>query len=153
VAYGEYMPLFERVVADGVDPTLAAGTLESTLTELRRDGVEVDRLREDHLAGALEAVSAGELPQEGINDLLSALAADPDLSIEAAIEREDLGGVDEAAVRETVEEVVERNERQVAEEGMGAFSGLMGECMGALRGKADGEVVSTVLREEIRKRS
>jgi glutamyl-tRNA(Gln) amidotransferase subunit E len=153
VAYGEYMPLFERVVADGVDPTLAAGTLESTLTELRRDGVEVDRLGEDHLAGALDAVSAGDLPQEGINDLLSALAADPSLSVEAAIEREDLGGVSEAEVREAVVEVVERNERQVAEEGMGAFSGLMGECMGALRGKADGEVVSTVLREEIQKRA
>jgi glutamyl-tRNA(Gln) amidotransferase subunit E len=153
VAYGEYMPLFERVVADGVDPTLAAGTLESTLTELRRDGVAVDRLREDHLAGTLEAVSAGELPQEGINDLLSALSADPSLSVEAAIEREDLGGVSEEEVREAVEGVVERNAEQVSEEGMGAFSGLMGECMGALRGKADGEVVSAVLREEIQKRS
>jgi len=36
---------------------------------------------------------------------------------------------------------------------MGAFSGLMGEAMGALRGKADGEIVSDVLREEIGKRS
>jgi glutamyl-tRNA(Gln) amidotransferase subunit E len=29
----------------------------------------------------------------------------------------------------------------------------MGECMGALRGKADGEVVSDVLREEIGRRT
>jgi glutamyl-tRNA(Gln) amidotransferase subunit E len=29
----------------------------------------------------------------------------------------------------------------------------MGEAMGALRGKADGEVVSDVLREEIQKRA
>jgi glutamyl-tRNA(Gln) amidotransferase subunit E len=36
---------------------------------------------------------------------------------------------------------------------MGAFSGLMGECMGELRGKADGEVVSDLLREEIGKRT
>jgi glutamyl-tRNA(Gln) amidotransferase subunit E len=36
---------------------------------------------------------------------------------------------------------------------MGAFSALMGECMGALRGKADGDVVSDVLREEIQKRA
>jgi glutamyl-tRNA(Gln) amidotransferase subunit E len=153
VAYGEYMPLFERVVEDGVDPTLAAGTLESTLTELRRDDVAVGNLTETHLAGSLVAVSDGDLPQEGLDDLLRALAADPALSVEEAIEREDLGGVSEGEVREAVVEVVERNADQVEREGMGAFSGLMGECMGALRGKADGDLVSSVLREEIGKRS
>ncbi len=39
-----------------------------------------------------------------------------------------LGGVDESEVREAVAEVVERHEDQVAEEGMGAFSALMGEA-------------------------
>jgi len=29
----------------------------------------------------------------------------------------------------------------------------MGECMGALRGKADGDTVSSVLREEIQRRA
>jgi len=153
VAYGERMGLFERVVDEGVDPTLAAGTLESTLTELRRDDVAVEALTDDHLAAALALVEAGDLPQEGLDDLLRALAADPDLSAEAAVEQEDLGGVGESEVREAVAEVVERNSEQVEQEGMGAFSGLMGECMGALRGKADGDVVSDVLREEIQKRS
>ena len=153
VAFGAYMPLFERVVADGVDATLAAGTLESTLTELRRDDVPVDRLADEHLADALEVVGSGTVPKEGVADLLSALAANPELSAEAAAEQEGLGGVGEEEVREAVAAVVERNEAQVAEEGMGAFSALMGECMGALRGRADGEVVSTVLREEIQKRT
>ncbi|WP_123536425.1 Glu-tRNA(Gln) amidotransferase subunit GatE [Halosimplex salinum] len=153
VAYGEYMPLFERVVADGIDPTLAAGTLESTLTELRRDDVAVERLTDDHLAGALALVDGGEVPQEGLDDLLRALAADPSLSAEQAVEQEDLGGVGEDEVREAVVTVVERNAEQVESEGMGAFSGLMGECMGELRGKADGDTVSSVLREEIQERA
>src|SRR6056297_3461567 len=39
VAYGERMPLFERAVGElGADPTLAAQSVESTVTELRRDG-------------------------------------------------------------------------------------------------------------------
>ncbi|WP_436907284.1 Glu-tRNA(Gln) amidotransferase subunit GatE [Halosimplex marinum] len=153
VAYGEYMPLFERVVDEGVDPTLAAGTLESTLTELRRDDVAVGNLTDDHLADALALVDDGEVPQEGLDDLLRALAADPDLTAEAAVEREDLGGVGEDEVREAVVRVVERNAEQVEAEGMGAFSGLMGECMGELRGKADGDTVSSVLREEIQERA
>ncbi|ELZ01381.1 Glu-tRNA(Gln) amidotransferase subunit GatE [Natrialba asiatica] len=159
VAYGKHMPLFEEVVGggdgdnDGVDPTLAATTLESTLTELRRDDVPVERLTETHIVSVLEMVEGGDLPNEGVPDLLTALAAEPDRTAEEVAEEAGLGGADEAAVREAVVEVVERNEEQVEAEGMQAFSGLMGECMGALRGKADGDLVSQLLREEIQKRA
>ena len=153
VAYGQRWPLFEAVVGNGVDPTLAAGTLESTLTELRRDGVPVETLTDEHLRATLGLVDDGEVPREGIEELLTALAESPQLTAEEAVEQEGLGGVGEEEVREAVAEVVERNADQVAEEGMGAFSGLMGECMGALRGKADGDTVSDVLREEIQKRA
>jgi glutamyl-tRNA(Gln) amidotransferase subunit E len=152
-AYDERMPLFERVVEAGVDPTLAAGTLTSTLTELRRDDVAVEVLTDDHLADALALVDSGEVPREGLDDLLRALAANPSLSARQAVEQEELGGVDEDEVRDAVRAVVDRNAAQVESEGMGAFSALMGECMGALRGKADGDVVSDVLREEIQERA
>ena len=149
VAFSERMPLFERAVERGVDPGVAATALESTLTELRRDGVAVDRLDDETLLGTLALVAAGELAKEGIEAVLTELAADPSLDPETAVEAAGLGGVSEAEVRETVREVVERNADQVRAEGMGAFSALMGECMGALRGKADGEVVSDALRDEI----
>jgi glutamyl-tRNA(Gln) amidotransferase subunit E len=169
VAYGRRMPLFEELVAegvsaseasggssdssDGVDATLAAGTLESTLTALRRDEVPVENLTETHLRDAVVLVDEGEVPNEGMEDLLTALAENPDLTAAEAVEAENLGGVDESEVRKAVAEVVERNADQVEQEGMGAFSGLMGEAMGALRGKADGDLVSEVLREEIQKRA
>ncbi|SDZ83000.1 glutamyl-tRNA(Gln) amidotransferase subunit E [Haloplanus vescus] len=153
VAYGRRMPLFEDVVAAGVDATFAAGVLEGTLTELRRDDVPVERLTDDHLRAVLLLVEDGDLAKEGVDQVLETLAADPDLTAEEAVEEAGLSGVDESEVREAVAEVVERNADQVEEEGMGAFSALMGECMGALRGKADGEVVSDALREEIGKRT
>ena len=152
VAYGRRMPVFEAAVDRGVDPTTAATTLESTVTELRREEVPVGNLTDDALLDTLDLVEAGDLAKEGIGEVLTVLAEQPDLSAEAAVEAAGLSGVDEAEVREAVAEVVERNAEQVEAEGMGAFSALMGECMGALRGKADGEVVSDVLREEIRKR-
>jgi glutamyl-tRNA(Gln) amidotransferase subunit E len=149
VAFSPRMPLFESVVADGVDPTLAATTLESTLTELRRYDVAVDALTDNHLRESLMLVDDDEVPREGLDDLLRTLAADPSLTAAAAVEKAGLGGVSDDEVREQVRAVVERNEDQVREEGMGAFSALMGECMGALRGKADGDTVSELLREEI----
>ncbi|MFW5922548.1 MAG: Glu-tRNA(Gln) amidotransferase subunit GatE [Halodesulfurarchaeum sp.] len=149
VAFGRNFPAFERAIEAGVDPSLAATTVESTTTELRRDGVSVEHLSEDHFVDVLEAVRDGDLAKEGVGEVLRVLADAPELDVTAAIEEAGVGGVDESVVREAVREVLERNAEQVRAEGMGAFSGLMGETMGALRGKADGEVVSEVLREEI----
>ncbi|MEF8842005.1 MAG: Glu-tRNA(Gln) amidotransferase subunit GatE [Haloarculaceae archaeon] len=153
VAYGRRMTVFEAAAERGVDPTLAAGTLESTLTELRRDDVPVEDLTDEGLLAVLSLVAEGDLAKEGIDEVLTVLAENPGLDAEAAVEEAGLAGVDEIEIREAVVEVVERNAHQVENEGMGAFSALMGEAMGALRGKADGEVVSEVLREEIDKRS
>ncbi|MDG5776020.1 Glu-tRNA(Gln) amidotransferase subunit GatE [Haloarculaceae archaeon H-GB1-1] len=153
VAYGQRWGLFEEAVDTGVDASLAAGTLESTVTELRRDEVPVENLTDDHFRGLFALLADGDLAKEGVPDLLAALAENPSLTPEEAAEQEDLGSAGEDEVREAIAEVVDRNAEQVETEGMGAFSALMGECMGALRGKADGDVVSDVLREEIQKRA
>jgi len=153
VAYGRRWPLFEEQVEAGVDATLAAQTLESTVTELRRDNVAVDRLSDDHFRGVFGLVSDGDLAQEGVPELLGGLAENPGSDPAELAEELGLGSAAEDEVREAVVEVVERNSDQVEAEGMGAFSALMGECMGALRGKADGDLVSEVLREEIQQRA
>ncbi|WP_434521941.1 Glu-tRNA(Gln) amidotransferase subunit GatE [Halorubrum sp. AS12] len=153
VAFGQRFPLFEAAVDRGVDPTFAASTLESTTTEIRRDGAPVENLTDEHFLDLFALVEDGDLAKEGVPEVLTTLAEDPSLSAAEAVEEAGLSGVSEDEVREAVVEVVERNADQIEAEGMGAFSGLMGEAMGALRGKADGEVVSDVLREEIGKRS
>ena len=153
VAYGRRMSLFEAAVERGVDPTLAAGTVESTATELRRDGVPVEDVDDERFLDLFDLYQEGEVTSEGIPDLLAALAENPELSAMEAAEREGLGSAGGDEVRETVVEVVERNEEQVRAEGMGTFSGLMGECMGVLGGRAEGDEVSELLREEIQKRA
>ncbi|MCO8267776.1 Glu-tRNA(Gln) amidotransferase subunit GatE [Haloferax sp. AB510] len=153
VAYGRTMPLFEEAVDAGIDATFAAGLLESTLTELRRDDVAVSELTDDHLLAVMHLVEDGDLAKEGVNDVLATIAENPSLTAEEAVEEAGLSGVSEDEVRDAIAEVVERNADQVEQQGMGAFSALMGEAMGALRGKADGEIVSDVLREEIQKRA
>jgi glutamyl-tRNA(Gln) amidotransferase subunit E len=153
VAYGRRMGLFEAAVEQGVDPTLAAQTVEGTVTELRRDGVPVEQLDDERFLDAFSLLTAGAVTTEGLPDLLAALAEDPDRSPTEVAEREDLGSAGNEEVREVVVEVVERNAAQVEAEGMGAFSGLMGECMGALGGRAEGDTVSDLLREEIQQRA
>lgn len=153
VVDSRYASVFERAVDDlDVAPTVAARTVTATLTELRRDGVPVSSITEAHLLESFELLSDGSVPTEALPDLLRAVAAEPTKSVGTIADEAGLGGADETAVREVVEGVVEANEEQVRAEGMGAFSALMGECMAELRGQAEGELVSELLRDAIQQR-
>jgi glutamyl-tRNA(Gln) amidotransferase subunit E len=153
VAYGQRWDLFEAAIDRGVDATLAAQTVESTVTELRRDDVPVENLTSEHFSQTFSLIADGELAQEGVPELLAALAENPDQTATEAVSAQGLGSAGADEVRDAVTAVIERNAEQVETEGMGAFSALMGECMGELRGKADGDLVSDILREEIQQRS
>jgi len=115
--------------------------------------VPVENLTDEHFRATLDLVADSELAKEGVPELLAALAEDPSMDAAEAAEAAGLGSAGEDEVRDAVASVVERHADQVETEGMGAFSALMGECMSELRGKADGDVVSDVLRDEIRKRA
>jgi len=150
VAHGRRMPVYEEAVERGYDPGLVASTLEGTLVDLRRDDVPVENLDEEDIMRVFEMVAEDEVAKEGVPELLRGIAEDGEPEEVA----EELGL--ESAARDEVEEVVEDilDERAdyVEEEGMGAMGGLMGVVMEEMRGKADGELVSEVLREKIQER-
>jgi len=137
VAYGRLWRLFEDALSRGVDPNLAARTVESTVTSLRRDGVPVGELATEHFHGVFELVAGDEVAQEGVPDLLAALAESPDLTASEAAEALGLGSADEDAVREAVVEVVERNAEQRA--GRGGGNGGLLRADGRVHGRAPGE--------------
>ena len=54
MAFSEYRPLFERAIADGIKANLASRTLLATLTEIRRDGADTDKIPDDAILSVLE---------------------------------------------------------------------------------------------------
>jgi glutamyl-tRNA(Gln) amidotransferase subunit E len=151
VAFGAHMATYERAVDDGVDPTFAATLLESTLTELRRDDVPVDRLDDRDLLAALFLVRDDEIAKEAVDEVLRA-AAEEGAAPDDVVDDLDVGAADRGAVEEAVDAVLDRKQDLVDEQGMEAFSALMGVAMEEMRGKADGELVSEVLRERLQER-
>ena len=152
IAFGAHMATYERAVDEGVDPTFAATLLESTLTELRRDDVSVDRLGDDDLLQALFLVRDDEIAKEAVEEVLRA-AAEEGAAPGDVVDELDVGAADRGAVEEAVDAVLDRKSGLVEEQGMEAFSALMGVAMEEMRGKADGELVSEVLRERLQERS
>lgn len=146
MAFSEHRPLFERALADGIKPSLASRTLLATLKELRRDGVDTDKIPDDAIIAVLLAVEKGSAAKEAIPEVLTAIAGgssvkDAMAKLAPTVSRDELEAVIKKIVTDRTEFVVQKQK--------GALGPLMGVVMQEVRGSVDGKVVSELLRKEI----
>ena len=147
------LDLFERIVESvKVSPTLVASTLENTIVELRREGVPVYNLSDDHLIEVFKLVSRNVVAKEAIPSILTHLAKHPSLTAQEAVKALGLTRIDIDEARAVVREVAESMARLIEERGERAFGPIMGRVMKKLRGRVDGALVSKLVMEEIRRR-
>ena len=154
VAYSKDLPLFENLLETYkkdaiVNATLIARTLVGLVPELRRSGVETDHLNEEHFKGLFAAISAQEIAKEAVQDLLSALAKEPELSAEEAISQLGLSAFDPAEIENFIKEMVRGRGDFIRDKGPAALGPLMGIVMKEYRGKVDGKILSQMLKKEI----
>ena len=146
MAFSEERPLFEQAVAKGIKPTLASRTLLATLKELRRDGVETDKIPDTAIIAVLEAIEKGAAAKEAIPEVLTAIAKgstvkDAMAKLAPTVSRDELAAV--------IKKIVTERAEFVAQKQKGALGPLMGVVMQEVRGSVDGKVVSELLRKEI----
>ncbi|HPC28171.1 MAG TPA: hypothetical protein PKX17_05540, partial [Candidatus Methanomethylicus sp.] len=141
------------VKSDGLPPSFVAGTFEYTFPMLRREGVDVDSFGEAQVRGVLLKVRRGEIAKEALPDVFRWLASKRGATADDAIRALSLGSVGEDAVRDAVRDAVGRNIDLVRRDGQRALSPIMGDLMKLFRGKVDGKLLSSLLREEISRRS
>lgn len=146
LAASEKLPLFERAIKEGIKPKLAVFTILSTTTELRRDGVEVQKIPDQAYLDTWHAVESGKAAREAIPEIFRSIAAGSTFT-------ETLAKLAPAVSREELEKIVRKvlAERAdfVAQKGKAAVGPLMGVVMAEVRGSVDGKVVSEILKREI----
>nr|WP_321349638.1 Glu-tRNA(Gln) amidotransferase subunit GatE [uncultured Methanoregula sp.] len=146
LAGSEKLPLFDRAQKEGIKPKLAAFTLLSTVTELRREGVEVRLVSDDAYLAIWHAIEAGKAAKEAVPDLIRSIAEGS--TVDAALAK--LGpSVSRAELETIVRKIISDRSDFVAEKGKAALGPLMGVVMAEVRGSVDGKVVSEILRKEI----
>ena len=146
LAASDKLPLFERAVREQIKPRLAAFTILSTVTELRREGIDMRTVSDDSYLAIWRSVESGRAAKEAVPGLLRSIAAGstPDTALAElapAVSRADLEAI--------VKKIVSARLDFVMEKGNGALGPLMGLVMNEVRGSVDGKVVSGILREEI----
>lgn len=147
MAYSPRMPLFERMIREGIKANLASRTLLATLRELYRDGVDTYSLSDDSLVELLKLVEDGKAAKEAIPDLIRAVSkgmspAEAAESVAPGISEEELTGI--------IRKIIGEREDFIREQGMRSLGPLMGVVMKEARGRADGRVISEILKREIK---
>jgi glutamyl-tRNA(Gln) amidotransferase subunit E len=146
LAASDKLPLFERAVREKIKPKLAAFTLLSAVTELRREGVEMRAVTDESYLAVWHAVEDGRAAKEAIPALLRGIAGGS--TVEAAL-AELAPAVSRAELETVVRKIIAARSDFVKEKGKAALGPLMGLVMEEVRGSVDGKLVSEVLRKEI----
>ena len=146
LALSEKLPLFERAVAEGIKPKLAAFTILSTCTELRRDGVAVEKIPDKDYLATWHAVESGRAAKEAVPNLFRGLASgstfeDAIRKLAPAVSREELESM--------IKKIIADRSDFVVQKGIAALGPLMGVVMTEVRGSVDGKIVSEILKKEI----
>ena len=124
--------------------TIVVRTVVDTLKELEREGVEVERIKDEHIEEVLDKVAEGKVAKEAIPDILKKVAEGS--TVEKAIK--ELGLDKEIDVEKVVREVIEKYKDEIEKRGaQRSFGFVMGKVMAELRGKVDGKMVAQTVKK------
>jgi len=148
----EYGDLFERIVEEtAASPTLVAATLTETFKSLKREGIKVEKLRDNQIIKIFKLISTGKTSKEALPEIVKWLSEHESANPMDAVEALGLSMLPKDEVQRIIREIISRNRELVVEKGERAFGFLMGLIMKKYRGKVNAEEVSKMLREEISK--
>ena len=147
----EYNSLFEETVKEsGVAASTVAAFLTETLKALKREGIAVDNVSDDQILSTFRAVGSGELAKEAIADVYSWLSKNEGKTMQDAVAALGLKMFTEADLAPIIDRIITANKQQVDKLGKNVFGMLMGATMKEVRGKANPDLVSKLLRERLK---
>jgi glutamyl-tRNA(Gln) amidotransferase subunit E len=135
----EKVELFEKIINEtGLQPTVIASILTEHVKSLKRDGVKIEELKDEHFIEFFRLVSKGIVAKEAAYDVLRWFSENPNKNILEAIEALRLRPVQIGEIEEKIVRLIELNREVVLKNPGKAVSIIMGELMKEYRGKVDG---------------
>ena len=147
----EYNNLFEAIAkASAVAASTVAAFLTETVKALKRDGIQTENVQDDQIKSIFGAVGSGDLAKEAIADVFSWLAKNEGKTVQDAVATLGLKMFTEADLTPVIDRIIASNKQQIEKLGKTAFGMLMGATMKEVRGKANPDLVSKLLRERLK---
>ncbi|ACJ15887.1 archaeal Glu-tRNA(Gln) amidotransferase, subunit E containing GAD domain [Thermococcus onnurineus NA1] len=141
--------LFEELIAKGVKPSLAASILVVVLKGLKKE-VPIENITDEHIRDAFELYLNGKIAKEAFEEIFKELALHPEKTAQQVAEEKGLTLLSEEEVERIIDEVIQQNIEVIKAKGMGAMGMIMGRAMAKLRGRADGKLVSQLVKKKLK---
>ena len=146
--------VFDKIMSQipQANPNSVVRVLETILSELEKESVEVKKITEDHLMQLFRLQSEGKIPNEAIGNILKIIASKPELAVESSLRSLGIGGVEKGELETAIDKLIEEKMDFIKSKGSDSVGPLMGVIMKNFRGKVSGEEVSSILKEKISKK-
>jgi len=148
----EYAELFETIAGESkVSPTTIAVFLTETIKALKRDGVPVEKISENQIREIFKSLGLSEITKEALPEIVAWLAKNEGKSLKEAVENLGLKTLSREELEKIIDKMIYSNKDLIKENKVKAFGALMGIVMKEVRGKADAELVSSLIKKKLEK--
>jgi len=148
----EYIELFETVAGESkVSPTTIAVFLTETIKALKRNGIPVEKISENQIREIFKSLSLSEITKEALPEIVAWLAKNEGKSLREAVENLGLKTLSKEELEKIIDKVTDSNKDLIKKNKAKAFGALMGIVMKEVRGKADAELVSSLIKKKLEK--
>jgi glutamyl-tRNA(Gln) amidotransferase subunit E len=148
----DYLAVFERITLNSkVPPTFTASKLTEDLVSLQRQGLDVEVLDEEKIVDIFSRLDAGSIAKESVVPIFEKLMKGEAQTVNEAVIAAGASSIADEELGRILDKIIEENMAVVREKGAAAINTVMGRAMAALRGKADGQKINSVLKEKLAK--
>ena len=149
----KYMELFEKIIKKiKTNPTFVASILCSTITNLERNGLDSNLLKNDDIFKLFKLLEKGEIVKESIEIIFENIMSKKSRNVEEAMKNASIESINEEDLDEIIKDIVDKNQEIIKNQKERAIGPLMGIVMKELRGKASGEKINNLLLKNIKKK-
>ena len=141
--------LFEEIKKElpSMDSVKIASDIVYTIKDLKRDGYDITKLTKDALVEVFSLVDNDVIPAAETEVILKDVCND--ISPRDSVKNNNLEKLSDDIIVDTIKEIIEENKNMIEQRKIGAMGPLMGKAMAKFKGKADGQTVSNVIKDEI----
>ena len=148
-----YIGLFERIIKDiETNPTFVASVLCSSITNLERNGLHANLLKNEEIFKSFQLLEEGKIAKESVEILFENIMDGKSRTIEESMKNTSIQAINENELERIIGEIVEKNEGIIKNQKERAIGPLMGIAMKELRGKVSGEIINNLLLQNIKQK-
>jgi glutamyl-tRNA(Gln) amidotransferase subunit E len=146
----EYCALFDIVVTESNTPaTTVAVFLTETLKALKRDGVTIENVSDEAIRELFLQVGSEQISKEALPEIFTWLSNNENKNVNQAVEALGLKQLNTTEIENLIDDIIQKNLESIDRNGKRAFGLVMGLAMKEIRGKANPEKVSDLIKQKL----